>query len=199
MVGDAHISEAPAIDLNAPVGASHGDIAQRLKAAAPAAGAIGIIGAIVAGALVISTPGGEQATPAGDPPPQSAIAPPPTGPGMPGVQFDQTPPAAGPQRVVELVVKFKDDAKIKPILDIVWTDPAAAKARFESWKTGRPEFAKLKLDRVTYSNELVLVLADGVPAAERVAAIRDIVKALGAAPDISYAEQQATMAQPGGQ
>jgi hypothetical protein len=43
------------------------------------------------------------------------------------------------------------------------------------------------------------VIDGAVQAAERVAAIRDIVKALGAAPDISYAEQQATMAQPGGQ
>lgn len=199
MAGDAHISEGPAIDVLAPAGASHGDLTQRLKSAAPAAGAIGIISAITIGALVATTPAGEQAAPIGAPPPSAANAPPPVTPGNATVQFDQTPPGVAPQRVVELVVKFKDDAKIKPILDSFWTDPATARTRFEAWKGNRPEFAKLKLDRVTYSNELVLVLADGVPAGERAAAIRDIVKALGAAPDISYAEQQATMAQPGGQ
>jgi hypothetical protein len=83
------------------------------------------------------------------------------------VQFDQPPPGAGPQRVVELVVKFKDDAKIKPILDSFWTDPATAKTRFEAWKASRPEFAGLKLDRVTYSNELVLVHADASAANTR--------------------------------
>lgn len=197
MVGDAHMSEGPAIDALAPAGATHGDIAQRLKSAAPAAGAIGIISAIVVGALVATTPAGEQA--GTDLPPPAANAPPPVMPGNPTVQQNQTPPGAGPQRVVELVVKFKDDAKIKPILDSFWTDPAMAKSRFETWKANRPEFAKLKLDRVTYSNELVLVLDGAVPATERAAAIREIVKALGAAPDISYAEQQATMAQPGGQ
>lgn len=197
MVGDAHMSEGPAIDALAPAGVTHGDLAQRLKSAAPAAGAIGIISAIVVGALVATTPAGEQA--GTDLPPPAANAPPPVMPGNPTVQQNQTPPGTGPQRVVELVVKFKDDAKIKPILDSFWTDPAAAKSRFETWKANRPEFAKLKLDRVTYSNELVLVLDGAVPPPERAAAIRDIVKALGAAPDISYAEQQATMAQPGGQ
>ena len=49
--------------------------------------------------------------------------------------------------MVELVVKFKDDAKIKPILDSFWTDPATAKTRFEAWKANRPEFARLKIYR----------------------------------------------------
>jgi hypothetical protein len=199
MVSDAHMSEGPVIDALAPAGVTHGDLTQRLKSAAPAAGAIGIISAIVVGALVATTPPGEQAAPGAEPPPSAANVPPPAAPGNATVQYDQTPPGPGPQRVVELVVKFKDDAKIKPILDSFWTDPGTAKARFETWKANRPEFARLKLDRVTYSNELVLVIDGAVPAAERVAAIRDIVKALGAAPDISYAEQQATMAQPGGQ
>lgn len=194
MVGDAHMSDGPVIDVHAPTGAPRDDLRQRVKSAAPAAGAIGLVGAIVAGVLIVSTPASEEAAP----PPQSSAAPPPVGPGTPAVQQNQTP-GASPQRVAELVVKFKDDGKIKPILDIFWTDPAAAKTRFETWKASRPEFANLKLDRVTYSNELVLVMADGVPAAERSAAIRDIVKALGAAPDISYAEQQAALAQPGGQ
>jgi hypothetical protein len=198
MVGDAHISEGPAIDALAPAGVTHGDLTRRLKSAAPAAGAIGIISAIVIGALVATTTPTEP-VPGAEPPPSAANVPPPVTPGNPTIQYDQTPPGGGPQRAVELVVKFKDDAGVKPILDSFWTDPATAKSRFETWKANRPEFSKLKLDRVTYSNELVLVLDGAVPTAERATAIRDIVKALGAAPDISYAEQQATMAQPGGQ
>lgn len=195
-MSDAHITEAPVIDVHAPVGAAHVAIGQRLKSAAPAAGAIGIIAAIVGGAMLATTPG-EQAPPPGGPA-DVALAPPPGEPGMVTPQF-QTPPGAIAQRNVELVVKFKDDGKIKDIIDAFWRDPAAAQSRFESWKAGRPEFARLKLERVTYSNELVLVLEAGGAPAERASAIRDIVKALGAASDISYAEQQTTMAHPGGQ
>ena len=195
-MSDAHITDVPAIDVHAPAGASHVEIGQRIKSAAPAAGAIGVIAAIVAGAMIVTTPG-EQTPPPGDPS-EAAIAPPPGEQGAPSIQY-QTPPGPLGQRTVELVVKFKDDGKVKDIIDAFWRDPASAQSRFEAWKSGRPEFAKLRLERVTYSNELVLVLADGVAAADRPAAIRDIVKALGAASDISYAEQQTTMAHPGGQ
>jgi hypothetical protein len=71
MVGDAHISESPAIDALAPAGVTHGDLRQRLKSAAPAAGAIGIISAIVVGALVATSPPGGEAPPAGEPPPSA--------------------------------------------------------------------------------------------------------------------------------
>jgi len=196
-VSDAHITEAPAIDVHVPVGAANVDIGQRLKSAAPAAGAIGIIAAIVGGAMIATTPG--EAPPPGGPTEAALAAPPPGESGVPTVQFDQTPPAAIGQRNVELVVKFKDDGKVKDIIDAFWRDPAAAQTRFATWKASRPEFARLKLERVTYSNELVLVLEAGGAPAERAAAIRDIVKALGAASDISYAEQQTTMAHPGGQ
>jgi hypothetical protein len=194
MVGDAHITEAPAVDTatRRPI-----ELPQRLKSAAPTAGAIGVIAAIVAGTMIATSPDGGQTASVT---PEAASAPPPAGPAMPGIAFDQTPGAGSPvQRNVELVVKFKDDSKIKDIVEAFWRDPAAAKARFGTWSANRAEFAGLRLDRVTYSNELVLVLKDGGAPAERAAAIRDAVKKLGAAPDISYAEQQATLAQPGGQ
>ena len=195
-MSDAHITEAPAIETPA---AQASDVSKRLKSAAPAAGAIGIIAAIVGVTMFATTPESGQ-SPAGGLPPEASSAPPPAGPGTPGIAFDQTPGAASPvQRNVELVVKFKDDSKVKDIIDAFWRDAAMAKSRFETWKSGRAEFAGLRLDRVTYSNELVLVLEDGGAPAERAAAIREAVKKLGAAPDISYAEQQATLAQPGGQ
>jgi hypothetical protein len=193
-VSDAHITEAPVVDTAA---APPLDLSRRLKSAAPAAGAIGVIAAIVGGTMIATTP---DQSPAGGLPPEASSAPPPGGPAMPGVAFDQTPGAASPiQRNVELVVKFKDDGKVKDIIDAFWRDPAAAKARFATWRSNRSEFTGLRLDRVTYSNELVLVLEDGGAPAERTAAIREAVKKLGAAPDISYAEQQATLAHPGAQ
>lgn len=195
-MGDAHITEAPVVEA---AGTPPLDLARRLKSAAPAAGAIGVIAAIVGGTMLATTPARDP-SPAGGLPPEALSAPPPPGPAMPGIAFDQTP--GGPpavQRNVELVVKFKDDSKIKDIIDAFWRDPAAARARFETWKSSRAEFAGLRLDRVTYSNELVLVLEDAGAPAERLAAIRDAVRKLGAAPDISYAEQQATMAHPGAQ
>lgn len=195
-MSDAHITEAPALDPHAPV-VQPGDLSHRLKSAAPAAGAIGIIAAIVAGTMIATTPGSEEAPGMGSVA-DAGAAPPPSGPALPGIAFDQVP-GAPIQRNVELVVKFKDDGKVKDIIDAFWRDPAAAKSRYETWKSSRPEFAGLKLDRVTYSNELVLVLEEGVAPGDRLAAIREAVKKLGAAPDISYAEQQATMAHPGGQ
>lgn len=117
---------------------------------------------------------------------------------MPGVAFDQTPGAASPiQRNVELVVKFKDDGKIKDIIDAFWRDQNSARAKFNAWKASRPEFAALSLDRVTYSNELVLVHDGSIQPAQRAAAMRTIAAKLGAVADISYAEPNLT-AQPGG-
>jgi len=99
---------------------------------------------------------------------------------------------------MEIVVKFKDDSKVKDIVDTFWRDQAVAKAKFETWKANRPEFAKLKLDRVTYSNELVLVHDGSAPAAERLPAMKAIVAKLAGIADISYAEPNMT-AHPGGQ
>lgn len=107
-------------------------------------------------------------------------------------------PAILPGQALEIVVKFKDDAKVKDIVDTYWKNSAAAKAKFEAFKKGRPEMADTVLDRVTYSNELVLVhKGGGASPSQRLAAMRDIAKRLGAAPDISYAEPNMT-AHPGG-
>lgn len=139
--------------------------------------------------------------PAANPPPMSspmtaAPAPPKPGSAIPGVAFDQAPPA-GVTQSMEIVVKFKDDEKVKEIVDAFWKDKASAAAKFDALKARRPEFANLKLDRVTYSNELVLV-HDGKTPAIQLGAMRDLAAKLGKSADISYAEPNLT-AHPGKQ
>lgn len=172
----------------------------RFKAAAPYAAAGGaVIAAVAGGALLMSQPGSAPASI-----PQEAVAangapPSPTPGGLAGVQFDQVPGgAAGGQLSMELVVKFKDDAKVKDIVDTFWKDQAAARAKFDAFKAGRSDLAGLKLDRVTYSNELVLVHDGNAPAERRLAAMREIAARLKSVADISYAEPNMT-AHPGGQ
>ncbi len=180
----------------------------RMKSAAPAAAAgLAIVTALVGASLLTSgeqTPALETpaavsplATADGSADSGSAVAPAPGGPGsaLPGAAFDQTPGATPPAMAMEIVVKFKDDAPVKDIIDAFWRDEGAARARFESFKAGKAEFAGLKLERVTYSNELVLGDANGGGAA-RLAALREIAAKLSSRPDVAYAEPNMT-AQPG--
>jgi hypothetical protein len=90
---------------------------------------------------------------------------------------------------VEMVVKFKDDAKVRDIVDAFWKDPKAAKAKFDRFKLGRPEMIDATLDRVTYSNELILIYPCAAESKSgHAAATKEIVRRLLASPDISYAE-----------
>ncbi len=195
------------------------DRLKSMKAAAPAtAAALAVIAALVVGSVIAPRPAPPGAlplavAPAPNPAPNSApnsapnletaagsspqATPPEPGSAIPGIQFDQSPGAALPGQEMEIVVKFKDDAKVKDIVDTFWKDAAAARSKFEAFKRGRPDMAGTTLDRVTYSNELVLVHAGGGSAAQRLATMRDIANRLSAAPDISYAEPNMT-AQPGG-
>lgn len=173
----------------------------RLKAAGPTAAAIGIITTIVGVSLLASAP--ERPAPTGEVASATVAAatspadPPPIV-GLPQTQFDQPGAAGAQQTSVEIVVKFKDDGRVKDIIDAFWRDQASAKARFEAWKATRPEFAGLRLDRVTYSNELVLVHDGSALPAQRPAVMRAIAAKLGAAADVSYAEPNMT-AHPGEQ
>jgi hypothetical protein len=197
----------------------------KFKAAAPiAAGALAIVVAIAGGSMLAGNGADETAPvisettppaastslsdpttaplpidPAANPPPVNVTPAPAPRPGssIPGVQFDQSP-ATGIAQGMEIVVKFKDDAKVKEIVDAFWKDQPSAKSKFDAWKARRPEFAGLKLDRVTYSNELVLVHDGSVAAGQRLAAMREIAAKLGKTADISYAEPNLT-AHPGGQ
>jgi len=178
-------------------GAPPGENRMKSIAAPVAAGALGIVAAVI-GVTVLGSPS-ETSAPAGIAPSASVApaGPPQAGGALPGVAFDQ--PAPGSVKMgMEIVVKFKDDGKVKDIIDAFWRDQALAKTKFEAWKAGRPEFANLKLDRVTYSNELVLVHDGSVAADARLPAMREIAKKLGSLADISYAEPNMT-AQPGGQ
>jgi hypothetical protein len=179
----------------------------RLKAAAPFAGAAVAIGASLA-AVLISTSNDDAEPSAATATTETAAietpgpqAPQP-GSSIPGVAQAPaavtTPGASGAQIGMEIVVKFKDDAKVKDITDAFWKDQASARAKFDALKAGRPEFANLTLDRVTYSNELVLVHDGGAPPAQRLPAMRGIAAKLKDVSDISYAEPNMT-AHPGGQ
>jgi len=171
----------------------------RLKAAGPTAAAIGIITTIVGVSLIANSP--ENPTRPAEIPAAASPAPAPEGSLPPVIglpQMQNQPGAAGAvQGGIEIVVKFKDDGRVKDIIDAFWRDEGAAKSKFDAWKTARPEFAGLRLDRVTYSNELVLVHDGSVQPAQRPAAMRAIAARLGAAADVSYAEPNMT-AQPGG-
>ena len=90
---------------------------------------------------------------------------------------------------LEVVVKFKDDARVQHIVDAFWRDPEAAKARFGVFKQSRPEMASATLLRVTYSHELVLTFpCKAITRAQRVTEARDVAAKLMASPDIAYAE-----------
>jgi hypothetical protein len=172
-----------------------------LKAAGPTAAAIGIITTIIGVSLLASSPETPTAIPPAtlDAPSTAAMAAPdPAQPGLPGIQFNQPAATGAPQTGIEIVVKFKNDGPLKDIIDSFWRDQASAKAKFEAWKANRPEFAKLKLDRVTYSNELVLVHDGSGAVADRLPAMKAIAAKLGSVADISYAEPNMT-AHPGGQ
>jgi hypothetical protein len=173
----------------------------RLKAAGPTAAAIGIITTIIGVSLIANAP--KAPSPAESAPvvAQSSTSPggsPPPVIGAPQTQFNQPGGVGAAETGIEIVVKFKDDGRVKDIIDAFWRDQGSAKAKFETWKANRPEFAGLRLDRVTYSNELVLVHDGSVPAAQRLSTMRTIAGKLGAAADISYAEPNLT-AHPGAQ
>lgn len=101
-----------------------------------------------------------------------------------------------PATSVEVVVKFKTSPAIKDITDLFWHDAAAAKRKFEALKSTMPELRGSKLDRVTYSNEVVIVHESGAASEETNRAMRDIAKKLSARPDVDYAEGDLT-AHPG--
>lgn len=178
-----------------------GDEENRLKASGPRAAAIamGIITTIVGVSLLVNAPQSPprpvEASLSAVPDPSTQGSPPPVT-GL--LQTQNQPGAAGMvQGDVEIVVKFKDDNRMKDIIDAFWRDQNLARAKFDAWKASRPEFTALRLERVTYSNELVLVHDGSVQPAQRAAAMRAIAARLGAAADISYAEPNMT-AQPGG-
>jgi len=99
-----------------------------------------------------------------------------------------------PSATIEVVVKFKDDGKVRDIIDAFWKDAKAAKAKFDNFKLGRPEMVDATLDRVTYSNELILIYpCTAESKSSHTAAAREIIKRLLAAPDISYAEPDTTV------
>jgi hypothetical protein len=189
-----------------------------LKAAAPVGAAALVIVAAVAGASLLGGQPRQNESPAiatsgasfptiDNAAPPSALNTPDPAPGsaVPGVAFDQVTPGpasttspTAPRVGMEIVVKFKDDGKVKDIIDSFWKDQGSAQSKFNAFKASHPEFANLKLDRVTYSNELVLVHDGSAATDQRLAAMRASAAKLKNLSDVSYAEPNLT-AHPGGQ
>ena len=188
----------------APLASAPGEGApSKFKGAAPiAAGALGVVAAII-GAVSLTGPDTPTASAPFEAPVTSPVtseapaAAPEPGMSLPGVQFDQAP-GGSTTMGMEIVVKFKSDGPVKDIIDSFWKDQNSARTKFDAWKAGKADFASLKLDRVTYSNELVLVHTGASAADTRLPAMREIAKKLAGNADISYAEPNMT-AHPGGQ
>jgi hypothetical protein len=178
----------------------------RFRQAAPLAAAALAVTAAIAGATLLTDteapatpPSDAQVISAAAAPAEAPQQAPQTGSAVPGLAFEQAPAAGGGgQTDMEIVVKFKDDGKVKDIVDTFWRDQSSGREKFEAFKARRPEFADLTLDRVTYSNELVLVQEGGPPPEQKLPAMRAMAARLNDAADVSYAEPNMT-AQPGGQ
>jgi len=189
----------------------------RIAAAPAAAAAFAVLAAIVLGSLMLdgslarkTAPRGvaDYFAPAGKPhadgsprqgladffpPVDVSPASPPEdtrpGPASPDARRDQAPSAGLPGQAMEIVVKFKDESKVKDIIDTFWRNAPEAKAKFETFKRSHPAFADTSLARVTYSNELVLVHPGGAASpAQRLAKMREVAKKLKASPEVAYAE-----------
>ena len=154
----------------------------KIRIAAPLGAAVLVL---VAGVISLSQ------EPAYDAPATAALGDGPTPGGAPQIAQNQTG-SGGVDLGVEIVVKFKDDAPVKEICDTFWRDANAARQQFDSKHSEWPAFAELALDRVTYSNELVLVSRNNASPDAMRAIARDI-QAMSA---IAYAEPNST-AHPG--
>ena len=158
----------------------------RIAAPAGAAALVAIAGVVTMS--LANNPSTEQATSsAGYSQPQK-----PPGSGVPGIAQNQAQGRGAPEMGVEIVVKFKDDGMVKDITDLFWRDQGAAQTRFSSFKRRWDVLAPVRLARVTYSNELVLVAAGNTSPDE----MRQIAREIGQLPEVSYAEPNST-AQPG--
>lgn len=159
----------------------------RLAAPAGAAALVAIAGVVTLSLANNDAGDGQSVATTGYPAPQS-------GPALPGIAQNQTPGGQGsPELGVEIVVKFKDDAMVKSITDLFWRDQGAARTEFSSFKRNWPALAQMRLERVTYSNELVLVAAGNDSPQE----MRALARRISQMPEVSYAEPNAT-AHPGG-
>lgn len=172
-----------------------GDEAAAGPAAPPATDAIDAPAAIATASTATPSSGESAAIETPASPGGAATAPAPAAPpassgGLVGVAaaedqrgFGASPP---PMTTAEIAVKFRDEQRLKPIADLFWRDAEGARSRFRAFCAERPEFRGLVLDRVTYSNEFVLVYEPGTNPPARQA--RELAARLSALPDVSYAE-----------
>ncbi|MBU6318275.1 MAG: hypothetical protein KGS00_01360 [Alphaproteobacteria bacterium] len=185
-----------------------GEGAQDNGVIGPAAAAVAIISVLVGGSILsahdkklsLSEAGPVAEAPAAlspaPPSPSPVFAQGPSPADLPGIASDQGAPA-NLSISPEMVVKFKNDARVKPIIDQFWKNPIAARKAFLELRSKRPDLSGLTLDRVTYSNELVLVPDASSKKPMGAKEMREIARKLTKSPDIEYAEVTMT-AHPGG-
>ncbi len=189
---------------------TQGDHTDRLRAAAPAGAAAAAVGALMLVGGLLTREDMKHKAGGGEPPaavlagvetpplplqsgaPQQADSPGVVTPAQAGG------PAAARAMDAEIVVKFEGRPDLDAIARQFWKDPEGARTKFEAFQQQRPEFRGLVLDRVTYSDELVLKPGPDAPAPQRVKLIRELAEKLRSVPDISYAEPN-FMAHPGDQ
>lgn len=95
---------------------------------------------------------------------------------------------------LEVTLKFTDASVTAGIVKAFWSDPAAAREAFDRLKVKWPAMNPAKLDRVTYSDELVLLFpCDQACSLNRTKAGRDLVSTLAAIPGIAYVEAELTV------
>lgn len=162
---------------------------ESIRLAAPAGAA-----ALVAIASVVSLSLANNSRSPSSPTAATGLPPDQQGPGLIGPAQNQAQGRGSPELGVEIVVKFRDDTLVEEITDLFWRDQGAAQARFSSFKRRWDALSSVRLARVTYSNELVLVSAGSASPQE----MREIARRIGAMSEVSYAEPNST-AQPGGQ
>ena len=92
---------------------------------------------------------------------------------------------------IEVTVSFKDGATAGVIIKTFWRDPVEARRMFDRLKVRWLSMANAGLDRVTYSDELVLhFLCDKACSAQRLEVTHTLTSALAALPEVAYAEAE---------
>lgn len=97
---------------------------------------------------------------------------------------------------LEIVVGMTDAGDVQPIAEAYFRDPAQGRKLYDAFRAKHPAFAGLALDRVTYSNELVVTPQRTPPAGKELAALRQLAAKLSASPGVAYAEPN-MIAKPG--
>ncbi|WP_084398453.1 hypothetical protein [Henriciella aquimarina] len=102
-----------------------------------------------------------------------------------GSETVRTQIAGAEQTRFTLIVKFNGEPVLDEIGKTFRKDPEGAKARFQQWASGKPALAGLRLERASYSGELILVSAGSRSMDEAIRAIQAMDNVAYVEPDYS--------------